>query len=1552
MEELMRQAQLEGAQPNDIVQVLLQIQKDVNVAFLSTQSPDYVTFLVGEIWRFLLFAAAHSVSSVRLASYRATGIFLLKITPFYPDVVKSTFSDVSMQATIDLKSSAIIAASFAFISRTISLPSLEKFLNVTPVYHDFASSDPIFSEHLASIISNIGELGFDWFQTLLHSFLALVGTSTDRYLLKSIAAIVKHYPMQLMNEILQFVAQQGNMKPYLALISFVIVSTKALVLDDLDLFDVALHALLVLEESDKSNLTEIDSAMQILSVRSKSFALEVTGVDAQTLKLVLTGRGGTKEVKFTITKYKDRPAFFMLRLPVEYCQPNLEKDGSLTLKAKLLCIASLVCEKPELAPNLFQLLEVHMMKDYCEIVSACMQAMSKCLPVLLERCDRKKICAILSKAIFAESQSWFHSSDILRVIDSISTDKYKELFGDGAEERIVDVLVGLCMSQNESVWKKALKSLVRDVRLESVERITQRICHEMDLFDPTSVTRSMILLSQIIEKFPTLTRTPLNSTLCQAIELCEIYKDDISVLTVVFEFISHFDINFETPSMRTCMSVVLSVITAELYLLSGEYWSESAKSTTLSACSEAVETDWQSMNLDIISDGTLGYEFCLRPLHAALKLFSAINPKLIGDTTVVKLCKKTLFFFPKISVEIINKCWPKLNLNDKLMLFKDAADQLDCIQSYDVAAILCKQFIMFGRKRDSMMGARDKLMETARFALKTKQDVTDFQLAMFKSLLYFLETDDGKEYSEDLEKEIGNYDAELAAKLFKQKIEKPETDLDLPPEENARVFQFRFCRRQDLLNFHSLEDPIVKTQLQRFTYTFQKDELQKLLNRYCELGDDAGAIAVLKYAMTKRIQIETDGKSVPLKAKEHVLRYHKKMGNPCASDIARSFLETPIPWNLTVLSVGCDPSQFLADLCSREKISKRDLRTLAIAAAVIRLPSDQLHEFFSKAFNSIESPKKLAYLLIALEGYLTTTKEVPRTSLSQWLNTLKDKLNELPAVQVARCVQVMIPLISQSRRGAVVDHFLNEFSPVSPMSAILLLITSKISDRTSVFERDAPSRAEEFFKRKIPSYFFAGMRLFWCALNSLPEKRIQSLMKHCLARIIRLFPVFMNLSGASTLVANSLARILVLPQFKKYHSQVLPSADKLIPPPSHPAFLKAHASCISEVVALTSGVKGMAEISAKMNTIVDALFTDPMTPSLMTDLVLVVGALAEKKSDTERQQFVLGKMKEWTDSMKSRDCYALADIIFSWSILLFRYCSSDNYIPVITKEFFEKTFRFLPVFIGVMKFLVELETSKASAEQIGAIEEGIREQAHVIEESCRAHALALELMTEPSTRKVARDLAKFDRDCNESEAIVTQFKPSLPRKGVDLLELTSTPVTVAQSFVPKALPTPTVPTPVTSEPVTDLLELQPAKPATALLIDVTPSNPVVNTAPQQQNLLENLPVTPPRVPSNELFEAITETPVSIRAAPAPSFSPDTASMFEVIPPASPIQHTSSDMFEPIVSSPSDQFEAIPPGSPGFEPIEPDSGFEPMSPPQSPSASAQPGGGVVDDLINF
>jgi hypothetical protein len=126
------------------------------------------------------------------------------------------FSDTSNLSLADIESSPIIATAFTLISNKSALPYLEKFLEKAPVYHVFANLGVAFSEHIGSIITNLGTL-------------------------------VSHHPNRLHLFIFDFPR------------------------DALELSAVAKHGQQLLATPSSANLPQADGSLQIMAIRRSSF---------------------------------------------------------------------------------------------------------------------------------------------------------------------------------------------------------------------------------------------------------------------------------------------------------------------------------------------------------------------------------------------------------------------------------------------------------------------------------------------------------------------------------------------------------------------------------------------------------------------------------------------------------------------------------------------------------------------------------------------------------------------------------------------------------------------------------------------------------------------------------------------------------------------------------------------------------------------------------------------------------------------------------------------------------------------------------------------------------------------------------------------------------------------------------------------------------------------------------------------------------------------------------------------------------------------------------
>lgn len=1506
MQELatwMKQAESETAQPSDIIKVLNHCQKNLCRSLFAEETTDSVQKTFRSIWHFFLFAAAHSSNNVRVASYRATGAFLLKMMPYFPAEVVRTFSDVSMLTTIDLKSSAIIASSFAFISNIIAFPSLEKFLDSSPVYHNFAISDPIFSEHLASIIKNVGKVGLDWFRTLLHSFLALVATSSDRYLMRSIQAIVGHYPPELMRETLDFIREQENGTCYLRLIAFLLRSFKGIA-QDMDLFHVAKLALAVLGNAEHEKVSDIDASLEILSCTSSSFRLRVTGIDSDHVNLVLTGQLMIPEVcecVFSIAPYKSRSSFYLLQLPIQYLTPNYETDGSVTMNAKFISMGLLVNRDPTVAQTLFEILDKFVAGKYDDIVSACIRAMSKCLPVLLVQCDQVQVMKMVKDIVFSPSPSCSHLCDVLRLIKAVPVERYMELFGADDRAKIIDILIDGCMSRSDKLSMKAKRALIRMAGKHCFESITIQLAKHLDHFDPERYTKILTVLCEILDTYSSFGSSHLRAVVCSVIESCQIYKDDLSVLSVLFDFLSHFDLqSFSDSVLRRCRVMALSVIFGGLMIVSGQAYHELVKPSSLQKAVKLIEEDIKTINLDVISEANLRYETCLRPCLVATRLLSAMGPKTLDKGAVVQLCTRLMPIFPLETAKLMDRYWSVLPEADKATLLECFGSRLTFIQDYEVSAILCELFAKSCEEcREKLNSTKVSLANIARFAIAHQLFTTERQLIVFRVFLFFIEK---RSFSlnRDDEEHLKQQSPSLYSVVFGRKVEVTKqivtssTDCGLPKDINITPIDATL-----LSTVRKPGDPILKAQLRQATFEFDKSALQNIFKYYCDTEDNVGIMALLRYATMKKITISIGQNVIPVNSVSVILLYLKGVNSPELLPLAEKYLTRYSVKEVACAAVAADPAKFLNNLMNG-KLSKTQLRNLAITSLSVNFNREKLQETVLNCFQGCKSKKKLNLLLATAANIFAVVKAPSEELVKFVLKVCSEKGEELSPMTVAMCLHNLAPLVQSDRDIRHLEAFLLTFPTISPMTAALELALAKTDYGKHIFERDASKLVCEFLGKKRPSMFCAGLKMFARGFMLFPEKKVQSLMKHCFNKLIHNYPNYFDSFGVAESGATLWMLLLSMPYLKKYYASVLANADKIIPMPSQAAFASV-CLCIPQIIDLTNESKSLADVKKSMMARVNGLLTQPTSVFMSKIYLRVVAILAEKESNVrEREKYVMSLAKKWLESgLAQRDSYRIDDIVYEWCATLLRYNGIDQLLPILTDELFRHCNRFFPVFVGAARFLSKY--TYQGGDQLEQVKQALLNAATAMEKRCRVHAMALKLMA-GRTMKLALDLARYDMDCPESDRLIQTLTQPV-KSGDTLNEIMDLDLTIPEK----------------SPPVTTF----------ALIPDANAGN------------------------SSDWFEPISRVS-----------SPGSSDMFELITPRG--SRASDSLFERIPGSESlsDQFELIPRSEPNEDhplidndpanapPLIDLSGDDEVKPAQLTPVTQRPRGYTSDSLLDF
>lgn len=622
----------------DLNRTLYNFQHTVNAFFFTQFKVTDIPNLFKTIWKFLLTAANSQSATTRLASYRATGAFLTRVTPFYPALVHESFSEVALLVTIDFKSSAIIASSFAFISRYIANPFMKKFINSAPVFHHFCSDDPAFSEHLPTIISNLKHLGTDWMKNLLQFFLEKIDESSlaSRYLIKAVSAIVGHNPKFYIQQILDWMDDNTVktddtetslpiiQKKYIALFVFFISGHQKEIEDCVDLYPIAHSAALLLSQSttENSSLSDLDAALQLLSTPSLSFRVQVTFDQENSnmckITVIKTNKVSSSacvvdeenqriEVDLNTDNFSKRPSFYMIHLPLDNLRPK-EDDSLLILGAKFKSLSTYYTglrvrnnDNDDRTLEVFEIYQPYLKSDYNEQRSAAIQGLSICINRFIQIVPIDQLLVSLRRILFTDTVSWYHSTDILRVIKKV--DDYTDLankLGVNFFIELLNCLIGFCFSENESLSKESMETLKNISSIQNVNIIIKIIYTKTDFLDPLNLKRSCTMMAFVINKIKKLinevhnlsyddtfidnytdeTKIGLYDALfksipelelftSQLIEAVPLYYDNLLLLTHIHHFCSVYKV---TPSyqFRSVLSTALCIAISTVEVISGQ----------------------------------------------------------------------------------------------------------------------------------------------------------------------------------------------------------------------------------------------------------------------------------------------------------------------------------------------------------------------------------------------------------------------------------------------------------------------------------------------------------------------------------------------------------------------------------------------------------------------------------------------------------------------------------------------------------------------------------------------------------------------------------------------------------------------------------------------------------------------------------------------------------------------------------------------------------------------------------------------------------------------
>ena len=172
----------------------------------------------------------------------------------------------------------------------------------------------------------------------------------------------------------------------------------------------------------------------------------------------------------------------------------------------------------------------------------------------------------------------------------------------------------------------------------------------------------------------------------------------------------------------------------------------------------------------------------------------------------------------------------------------------------------------------------------------------------------------------------------------------------------------------------------------------------------------------------------------------------------------------------------------------------------------------------------------------------------------------------------------------------------------------------------------------------------------------------------------------------------------------------------------------------------------------KLIKITDTLLTKPGNFILFRSYLMAARYRAKTALNTQQEETYLSDcITNWMQKCKEFDCYQMGDIVFEWEGLIFSTNGIEQLLSTVCYQFVKYMPRFLPLFVGLSRF-VRSYIKSASKNDVEKIQLTLKNSALLINEKC--HALSLLLLDKKEYYRTAVELASFDKDCPESDALI------------------------------------------------------------------------------------------------------------------------------------------------------------------------------------------------------
>ena len=554
-------------------------------------------------------------------------------------------------------------------------------------------------------------------------------------------------------------------------------------------------------------------------------------------------------------------------------------------------------------------------------------------------------------------------------------------------------------------------------------------------------------------------------------------------------------------------------------------------------------------------------------------------------------------------------------------------------------------------------------------------------------------------------------------------------------------------------------DILVKTQLRQRTFEFPVEKLQSLLLLYCAQSDITGIVEVLRYAFRKSMKLSGFTDLIfPEETLPMVLQYLAKVKSPEFYDFSAK-IEQVTHNNETDIALKIfDPQSYIQHIEDAEKLHKSEVVMFCRCISRTKFGPvfdpkvvTRLTRKFLDASGRSEKRKSYNAFLILVVFHLV--EHISDNFMDTCSRYIRENIDFISHDVLSKCLLIMNSRITTGK-GVVelVKTCLERFSARTSHQLIchqvmLSFPTHGLPERellSSYVESTLPS----LFCRVVQYIFFAIYR----RNDKASEEAVQQILKRHLKTLITQVGSdtlkFMTIEPIARAAGGLFEGILAQDSLKRHHEIVIKMCSQFIPRPDRASFISV-SGCLPRIIRLVNTPTIPLLYVTKQS---DSLVTVPMSESLFKVYIRCIGERLEKYPDEQsKDDFLAEKINQWRATCVVCDCAAMTDILYEWMHFIHLWFGPDEmskYILLIYKAIN----RFFPFYVAFVRLLrKDLGKDIQNGFDFSVI--GKQTFAVMTESNCRA--LAFLLMEDKEYARVALDLALFDRDCEESEAMIS-----------------------------------------------------------------------------------------------------------------------------------------------------------------------------------------------------